>query len=247
METTLTSNTKIAVYMLLQRVHSAKKYKILERLARRTSFGSSSLFLKNLCLICSPFSKYIQQAYEASCKHSIENKVLPVLRKGKAESILEIGGGVGGNLMCLAQQCNPKRVALLDVDSFAPAWGYGSGGEYNDIDISSHYLKRDLPAEIGLTTFNGNDTDFQNSSQKFDFVFSLIAWGFHFTLETYLGTVVKKLNPSGYGLVEIRLDKLEEERQTLFQYFEHVEVQYKEEKLAGVAFSGIRKSTKNFS
>lgn len=241
----MTRNTKIAVFMLLQRVHSAKKYKILERLARRISFGSSSLFLYNLCIICLPFAKSIQRAYESSCQRSIEAKVLPVIEEGNADSILEIGGGVGGNLMCLAKLRHPKRVSLLDVDSFSPAWGYGSGGEYNDIDISLSYLRHETPEGIKLSTFNGSSSDFKNNSQKFDFVFSLIAWGFHFPLETYLEAVVKKLNPAGYGLVEVRLDKLEEECRMLFQYFENVEIQYKEEKLAGVAFSGIRTSTEN--
>lgn len=228
------SLAELRMYMLLQRGHSSSAIRWIESSARKLSFSNVHVFKGMLILFCMLFGNKIESIYRDSCREAVMRKLGLAFPGLKAETILEIGGGVGGNLVNAIDFLGARKAFLVDLDLFKPAWGYNSGGAYNDLEVSLDYISGVPNCES--FAINGNSPSQLVGVSSFDLVYSFIAWGFHFPISTYLQFVSGKLNPDGVGLVEIRKTHIESELEVLSAAFDCVEVVYEEPKLVGVKF-----------
>ena len=152
------------------------------------------------------FSDDMRREYEILKDH------LPL----SASNILDIGCGVAGidamlnNHYAGAFRGNsvpvPPSIYLLDKSEINPKVYYGLEKEaayYNSLDIAKrllvangvHESRIHLQEATGQPIFPG---------VKFDLVVSLISWGFHYPVETYLDEVHSLLAPGGKLIMDVR-------------------------------------------
>lgn len=126
---------------------------------------------------------------------------------------MDIGCGIGGIDALIWAHCANGRAAdlpevyLLDKTETAGKVWYGfkdTGAFYNS-----------LPASKAFLADNGVEADrihlievFEDSSipiaRNLDLVLSLISWGFHYPVETYLDRVHELLRPRGRMIIDVR-------------------------------------------
>lgn len=126
-----------------------------------------------------------------------------------ARAILDIGCGVAGIDVFLAQhyrQDTPK-IYLLDKTEMPKKVYYGleqKGCYYNSLDIAKELLTENgVAAGDIITQEAGNDSRI-HFNEKFDLVISLISWGFHYPVATYLDQVYNLMAPSGMLILDAR-------------------------------------------
>jgi len=119
------------------------------------------------------------------------------------ETVLDIGCGLAGIDYFLAKHNPAAKIYLLDATKKEKNIYYGyadRGCNYNDLTLALGFLK-----------MNGIENDLmiydifeEFEWPKVDLVISLISWGFHYPVETYLDQVVKILNEGGLIIIDIR-------------------------------------------
>ncbi len=125
-------------------------------------------------------------------------------------AILDVGCGVAGIDILLArhyqEQGKPVDFYLLDKTEINDKVYYGlekTASYYNSLNIARDFLmangvqgERIHTQEVtGSPIFPGI---------RFDLVLSLISWGFHYPVETYLDEVYTILKPGGELIIDIR-------------------------------------------
>lgn len=133
--------------------------------------------------------------------------IKPFLPK-TALSLLDIGCGVAGIDVFLSKHySNNIKIYLIDKTQIDNKIYYGfknRGSIYNS-----------LPLAKSLLTLNGvraEDINIQEITKdnkilfqsRFDIVISLISWGFHYPVSTYIQEVHEKLNLKGILIIDIR-------------------------------------------
>jgi SAM-dependent methyltransferase len=121
----------------------------------------------------------------------------------RCESILDIGCGVGGIDVLLSKKFGNPLLYLLDnsKQSEKPIYGYDKGASFYN----------DFSATVGMMDSNGiyqyQLIDICKGFPKIkdvDLVISLLSWGYHYPVETYLEDVKKCLNKNGMIIMDIR-------------------------------------------
>ncbi|MBI4224907.1 MAG: hypothetical protein HY617_01105 [Candidatus Sungbacteria bacterium] len=136
------------------------------------------------------------------------NQMKPYL-PAHARTILDIGAGVGGIDILLGKHYEQDKpmIYLLDKTEM-PAKVYYSlrekGCFYNSLELG-----RDMLVENGIKPeqiFLQEATDDNRiiSDTKFDLIVSLISWGFHYPIATYLDQVYDKLAEGGAVITDVR-------------------------------------------
>ena len=125
-----------------------------------------------------------------------------------ADSILDIGCGVAGIDVFLGRhyRFNP-RIYLLDKTATDPVVYYGfesKGSVYNSLDVSRDMLIANGVAPGQIHTQEATDQNEILFPESFDIVISLISWGFHYPVLTYIETVHQKMKPGGVLIIDIR-------------------------------------------
>lgn len=146
------------------------------------------------------FSKDMEREYKSIKKYIPENP----------SSILDIGCGVAGIDIKLFSHYKEKGQEpdfyLLDKTEINDKIYYGLENKaafYNSLEVAR-----------GLLTANGVSDDKVHTQEatglpvfpdkKFDLIISLVSWGFHYPVETYLNEVYELLKPGGLLIVDIR-------------------------------------------
>ena len=166
-------------------------------------FYKLTVYLKSLLFssrIQSEFCKDIEDEY-----YRIE-KYLPQ----HAESVLDVGCGVAGiDVFVSNHYKNGVDVCLIDkthVDKSIHYDFHNSGSFYSSLDIARSVLEMNgTPKEKVHVQEATPDSDVL-FSRRFDVVISLISWGFHYPVATYLDAVYGKLNDNGVLIIDIRKD-----------------------------------------
>jgi SAM-dependent methyltransferase len=128
----------------------------------------------------------------------------------KPTAILDIGCGVAGIDARLSDHYKEKGkkvdFCLLDKTELNEKVYYGlekRAAFYNSLEIARNLLIANgvmgqniyTQEAIGAPIF---------PSKKFDLILSLVSWGFHYPVETYLDEVYEKLMPGGTLIIDIR-------------------------------------------
>jgi len=128
----------------------------------------------------------------------------------RAHSILDIGCGVAGIDVLLYDHYRPDvNIFLLDKTDIQSRIYYGMkerGAFYNSLAISRRVLEENGVPKSNIFTQEAtahNDILFDG---KFDIVLSLLSWGFHYPIATYLIQVYERLASGGMVIIDVRKD-----------------------------------------
>lgn len=126
-----------------------------------------------------------------------------------ARAILDIGCGVAGIDILLSEHYrNQTDMYLLDKTAIDTQVYYGfegRGSVYNSLSLSKEILELNgVPAERIHTMEATDDNQLPVAPGGFDLVLSLISWGFHYPVKTYIQQVYDALRPGGVLIFDIR-------------------------------------------
>jgi SAM-dependent methyltransferase len=122
-----------------------------------------------------------------------------------AEAILDIGCGMAGIDVPLYRHFGAPKIFLLDATQKDPIhYGFKPRAAfYNSLNAARDLLIKNGVPEKDINLFVATE-NFDVPKVKFDLIFSLIAWGFHFPIETYLNNVYNALKPGGVLIIDVR-------------------------------------------
>ena len=124
-------------------------------------------------------------------------------------SILDVGSGVAGIDAPLYHHyaADSPRVLLLDRTSIQERIFYGferDGAFYNSLDVARDLLRANGVPDDRIVTIEAAP-DFQIAPEReIDLALSLISWGFHYPVATYLDRVHALLAPGGRLILDVR-------------------------------------------
>lgn len=125
----------------------------------------------------------------------------------KPLNVLDIGCGIGGidvliNNFC----CGEVEFYLLDKTEIDRIY-YGMNSRaafYNDFDLTSEFLQENGVSLERVHFIEAGESRIRSIGQTFDLIFSLISWGFHYPLSTYLDEALSALAPTGVIVLDLR-------------------------------------------
>ena len=123
-------------------------------------------------------------------------------------AILDIGCGVGGIDVLLARYYADARPMfyLLDKTQVDPIhYGFEKRGAfYNSLDVAREVLMLNGVAGERIKLMHATDDNRIEMAGPVDLAISLISWGFHYPVETYLNRVHALLRPGGHLILDVR-------------------------------------------
>lgn len=127
----------------------------------------------------------------------------------RCSAILDIGCGVAGIDVFLADTYRPERprIVLLDRTRTETEVFYGfknKGAFYNSLEVARSLLMANGLPEGSVELVEATDNNDINVSGKVDLVISLISWGFHYPVETYLHKSHQILTDNGRLIIDVR-------------------------------------------
>src|SRR3989344_4527074 len=146
------------------------------------------------------FSEDMEREYE-SIKNSLQEN---------PSSVLDIGCGVAGIDVMLTRHYDKvgKKIDLylLDKTELNKKVFYGlekTTAYYNSLDVARDFLIANGASKENIHTQEAAGNPIIQGKQ-FDLVISLISWGFHYPVETYLEEVFDLLKPGGKLILDVR-------------------------------------------
>ncbi len=191
-------------YILFQRTEYLKDnkiFKLLSKIGSSPQFFKMSVNLKSILFgskIIEQYSKDMESEFELIKQH------LPQT----AGSILDIGCGMACVDVFISKYYkNNIKIFLLDktqVDNIVYYNYEQRGSFYNSLQLSKKILESNGVGADMIQTQEATEKNEILFKDNFDIVISLISWGFHYPLSTYLENVYNKLNKHGILIVDIR-------------------------------------------
>jgi SAM-dependent methyltransferase len=126
----------------------------------------------------------------------------------RAGKILDIGCGIAGIDLLLYRHYHAcqSELSLLDKDLLSEKIYYGyksSGAFYNSLSIAQTFLTANAVPSSKILIYDP-DADGFPRRERFDLIISLISWGFHYPVETYLEEVHGSLADDGVLILDLR-------------------------------------------
>jgi len=125
-----------------------------------------------------------------------------------AKSVLDIGCGVAGiDVLISKHYSNNINIFLIDKTYTNKKIYYGfkrKASFYNSLDISKNVLELNGVSSDNIFIQEANDDNSIDFKESFDIVISLISWGFHYPVFTYLDSVYDKLNQNGILIIDVK-------------------------------------------
>ena len=162
---------------------------------------------------------YIFELYELFNKKRVEelhkdemNDILDTIQAylpSSPSATLDIGAGLGGIDLTLYHHFDSSpTLYLLDKEGVSPTrhGGYHVSAKdfphYHSFQCTRSFLEDNgVPAEK-IKTIDISTSPFP--AENFDLVMSLLSWGFHFSVDTYIDDVYRQLNKGGRLIIDIR-------------------------------------------
>lgn len=188
-------------YIALQRTEYQVWFNIFFRILKLGSFYDRHLMPKIEKLRTNTIRKKFFEDIRVDFQ-SIKD-VLP----SKARNILDIGCGIAGIDFFLYQnyQNHEPNLFLLDKEGISDVY-YGFEEEasfYNSLDLSREFLNLNGVPKDKIHTINISEDDFP-SENNLELIISIISWGFHYPVSTYLEEVYHSLSNNGVLIMDIR-------------------------------------------
>lgn len=215
-------------YLLYRRNRLVQKINSL--LPKRLAYALESLFSNynfTVSLEAQLTRKKVQNLFNIDMDNEY-NEIKKYLPQ-KAESILDIGCGIPGIDVLLNhhyQNLQPK-IFLLDKTEMPKKVYYSltnRGCFYNSLPVAKKFLEINTVSKEKIFTQEATDNNEINFSGPFDLVISLISWGFHYPVPTYLDTVYSKLSQGGKLIIDVRKTPLSNPLQEIRNKFKEVTI-----------------------
>lgn len=142
-------------------------------------------------------------------------------------SLLDIGSGVAGINVYIQRHYGPRRIDfyLLDRTQVTRNIFYlfqQHAAFYNSLTVAKALLVANGLAADAVHPIEANDHYEIPLTSTVDLVLSLLAWGFHFPVQTYVDQVYRLLRPGGMVILDVR--KKTDGLAVLRQVFRQVEL-----------------------
>lgn len=194
-------------YILMQRTQYLKKtiiHKAVAKLLRVFSFSDFGSIKANILLnhngIKNEYNTDMWSEY-ISIKDQLPES---------AENILDIGCGIGGiDIYLYKHYKNSSNIFLIDKSAIDDNLHYGfkdQGSFYNSLLLTRTFLIENNVPEERIFVQEANAENIIEFNQQFDLIISLISWGFHYPVATYLKSAFDKLKTNGMIIIDVRKD-----------------------------------------
>lgn len=155
-------------------------------------------------------SASIREAYSRTMQRefaTIEPHLQPEARR-----IAGIGPGVAGLEILISKYYRERydvvpEIILIDKSQVDEVY-YGfheTAAAYNSLDVAREGLAINGHPDDKIRTLDADGITIEEVG-KVDLITSLIAWGFHFPVTTYLPLALQALNPGGQLIIDVRKD-----------------------------------------
>lgn len=192
-------------YILLQRtqhiaLQRGRVFKLLERVAPRRAYS--------LAVGCEALmrARSIRRLFNADMKAEYES--IQMHLPARCARSLDIGCGVAGIDVCIDRHYRgAAELSLLDKTSIEPAVYYGfkpKGAFYNSLLIAQSLLVQNGIPSTRIKLLEATDDSRIDAPGPFDLVVSLISWGYHYPVSTYLTPVRERLARDGVLILDVR-------------------------------------------
>lgn len=124
-------------------------------------------------------------------------------------AILDIGCGVGGIDVLLHRHYADSNLKyyLLDKTQVEKSIWYGfesRGAFYNSLEVARDVLTSNGIPDENIYLIPASEDCRIEIAQPIDLIISLISWGFHYPVETYLGRAYELLRLGGHLILDVR-------------------------------------------
>lgn len=200
-------------YILYQRTEYLSHFlahRLLKRVVTRCpAFQHTAIRLESAL-----YKKEIIHAFSADMQSEAAS-LLPYL-PSPCERILDIGCGVAGVDAYLSRSLQGEvDIYLLDktqVDSRVYYKFERQGSFYSSLDVARRMLQENGVPSERIHTEEATEDGRVQAAPGLDLAISLISWGFHYPVATYLEQVYTLLRPGGRLILDVRKDTDGEER-----------------------------------
>lgn len=210
------------LHMNIKIPDGSEKYVLFQRTEYLYMTRSANLFIKSLYRILSrliSFNWYVRLeailfpariALLYSQDMEKEYTTLKDFLPNSVENILDIGCGVGGIDVFLYRHYNANiNIYLLDksaVDKKVFYFFEQTGSFYNSLHLAQELLILNGVDKTKIHTQEVTDKNKILFQENFGLIISLISWGFHYPVSTYLDEVYNKLKTGGILIIDVRKD-----------------------------------------
>ena len=126
----------------------------------------------------------------------------------KAESILDIGCGVGLINVFLYALYDQPVLHLLDKTEVGGQIYYGMADRtpyYNSLQVTAKtMLDNDILCSNVICLEANEQFKIKAPNKSMDLITSFISWGFHYPVHTYIDDVIRVLKPGGVLIMDLR-------------------------------------------
>ncbi len=126
----------------------------------------------------------------------------------KAGTVLDVGCGIAGIDALLSRIYDDAHFYLLDrTETDTTGFEYGMGDQYrfyNSLELAKAVMLANGTAEAQVHLLDAQPGFRFDPSHRFDLVLSLISWGYHYPVATYLDQVYDAMAPGARLLLDIR-------------------------------------------
>lgn len=127
----------------------------------------------------------------------------------KCKSVLDIGCGIAGVNIFLQQHYSKRPIDfyLLDKTETNEEIYYlynEKGAFYNSLELAGDVLATNGIKRENIHLVEATEDNDIQISKKIDLMISLISWGFHYPVSTYLDKAHEKLSKGGHLIIDVR-------------------------------------------
>lgn len=142
-------------------------------------------------------------------------------------SLLDIGCGVAGIDVLLYRHFHPNAPAIYLLDKTETEsrvfYGFKSAGAfYNSLNVAHTLLRTNGVPEALIHCVEATPANTIDIDVRFDLIFSLISWGFHYPVSVYLGRVYELMHDETRLIIDLR--KTTEGMELLKEKFSRIEI-----------------------
>lgn len=149
-------------------------------------------------------SGYKDPRFEFKARMEQEYKTMKPFLSAECKTVFDIGAGVGGIDVLLNQHYTDAHFYLFDSAAISekPIYGFDRGESF----YNSSFATVEMMEENGVEHFSLLDIakDDISSFRNIDLVISLLSWGYHYPVQTYIEKVRNMISPTGRLIMDIR-------------------------------------------